>query len=97
MTVIDNVEEHRFTLETEEGTAQLVYRVDGDRLVLTHTEVPESLGGQGIGGQLVTAAVERVRRTGEAIRPECPYARSWLAKHPDRVEGITIDVTGLSD
>ena len=43
------------------------------------------------------APVERARRTGETIRPECPYARAWLAKHPDEVEGITVDLSGLAD
>mgnify|MGYP000905667958 FL=1 len=97
MTATDNVERHRFLYEVDGGTAQLVYRVEGDTLVLVHTEVPDEFGGRGIGGKLVAAAVERARRTGETIRPECPYARAWLAKHPDEVEGITVDLSGLAD
>ena len=90
ITVTDDLDTHRFVYEAEEGTAQLVYRLDGDRLVLTHTEVPESMGGRGIGGQLVAAAVERARRSGETIDPQCPYARSWLEKHSDETAGVSI-------
>lgn len=91
MDIIDETAQHRF-LGTEDGhEAQLVYRVDGDRLVLVHTEVPEALGGRGLGGQLVTAAVQRAEASGETLVPECPYARSWLRKHPDAAAGVTID------
>lgn len=91
MTVVDDVTTHRFRYETDEGTAQLVYRLEGDRLVLIHTEVPEAMGGQGIGGKLVAAAVERARASGETIDPQCPYARSWLEKHPDDIVGVSVD------
>lgn len=91
MDIIDETAQHRF-LGTEDGhEAQLVYRVDGDRLVLVHTEVPEALGGRGLGGQLVTAAVQRAEASGETLVPECPYARSWLRKHPEAAAGVTID------
>lgn len=85
--------ENRFVHRTDEGDAQLVYRAEDDRLILVHTEVPESLGGRGIAGQLVKAAVERARRTGETIAPWCPYARAWIERHPDDVKGMTIDLT----
>jgi predicted GNAT family acetyltransferase len=92
VTVRDDAENHRFVYETEEGTAQLVYRVRGNRLVLAHTEVPEAMGGRGIGGKLVEAAVERARSSGETIDPQCPYARAWIEKHPDAVDGVAVDL-----
>lgn len=91
MNVIDEVDNNRFVLETDEGTAQLVYSLDGDRMTLTHTEVPEVMGGKGIGGQLVAAAVQRARTSGETIVPQCPYARAWLEKHPDELAGVSVD------
>lgn len=91
MDIIDETGRSRF-VGTEDGhEAQLVYQVDGNRLTLVHTEVPEALGGRGLGGKLVTAAVERAERSGETVVPECSYARGWLRKHPDVAERITID------
>jgi predicted GNAT family acetyltransferase len=60
-------------------------------LTLVHTEVPDALGGRGVGGQLVRAALERAVRTGGTIAPGCRYARAWLEKHPDETAAATID------
>ena len=55
--VIDNRADSRFELTVDGAVAELIYRRRADRLVLLHTEVPKALGGRGIGGQLVQAAV----------------------------------------
>lgn len=87
----DDRDAGRFLLEIDGMEAELVYRSEGDRLVLVHTGVPDELGGQGIAGRLVRAAVARARDEGLTIVPWCPYARSWIEGHPDEVEGLTID------
>lgn len=89
--VTDNTAAHRFELSRDGYTAELVYRINGRRLVLVHTEVPEPLGGQGIGGLLVRAAVARAARDGLTLVALCPYARNWLEKHPDVVGDVAID------
>jgi predicted GNAT family acetyltransferase len=89
--VIDNVAEERFELTEDGHLAELVYHVHGDRLTLIHTEVPDELGGRGLGGELVRAALERARRDHLTIVPKCPYARSWLEKHRDQIGDVTID------
>jgi hypothetical protein len=58
---------------------------------LVHTEVPDGLSGQGIGGRLVAAAVERALGESLTLVPVCPYARRWLEDHPDDVAGVSID------
>lgn len=90
-TVVDDVERHRLVLREDGLDAQLVYRVRGDRLILVHTEVPEALGGRGIGGRLVRAAVERAQRSGETVVPSCPFARAWLTDHADVAASIAVD------
>jgi predicted GNAT family acetyltransferase len=67
--VIDLPEQSRFELNVDGRVAELVYRVEGRHLVLVHTEVPEALGGQGIGGRLVQAAVERAAAEGLTPSP----------------------------
>lgn len=96
VSIVDETEEERFVYREDGHEAQLVYETDegqgaGPRLFLLHTEVPEALGGRGIGGQLVRAVVERATRTSETIVPWCPYARKWLKDHPDQTSDITID------
>lgn len=50
---------------------------------INHTFVDESLRGQGVAGQLVQAAVDSILKSGSRIKATCPYAVSWLAKHPE--------------
>jgi predicted GNAT family acetyltransferase len=89
--VTDVPAEHRFVARVDGHEAELVYRLAGDRLTLVHTEVPEALGGRGLGGHLVRAALDRARREGLTVVPWCPFARRWLREHEDEATGVTID------
>ena len=89
--VIDNTDASRFELRADGWLAELVYRIRGDRLVLIHTEVPLELEGRGIGGRLVTAAVDRAAREGLTLVPLCPFARGWLERHPEAAGRAVID------
>ena len=83
--VVDNDGHNRLELVQGDERAELRYRVDGDRLVMEHTEVPESWGGQGVGGRLVIAAVTKAAREDLELVSECPFATKWMDKHPDEV------------
>ena len=89
--VIDNTDASRYELRADGSLAELVYRIRGDRLVLIHTEVPSELEGRGIGGRLVTAAVDRAAREGLTLVPLCPFARGWLERHPEMASKAVID------
>jgi len=89
--VIDNTDASRFELRADGRLAELVYHVRGDRLVLVHTEVPIEMEGHGVGGRLVTAAVDRAVREGLTLVPLCPFARGWLQRHPDAASKAVID------
>ena len=90
--VVDDAGRHRLLLTAEDGSeAELVYRRDGERLYLIHTEVPAAFRGQGTGGRLVTAALDVARRDSFTIVPWCPFARRWLDEHPDAGAEVSID------
>ena len=89
--VTDNTDASRFELRADGWLAELLYRIRGDRLVLVHTEVPFELEGRGIGGRLVTAAVDRAAREGLTLVPLCPFARGWLERHPEVASRAVID------
>jgi uncharacterized protein len=89
--VTDNAEDSRFELTVEGQLAELIYRRRGSRLVLIHTEVPEALERHGLGGVLVSAALERARAEQLTVVPVCPFARSWLERHPEAAAGVAID------
>ena len=89
--VRDDPGKSRLVVEQNGAEAELVYRRNGDRLILVHTGVPAELAGRGVGGQLVRAAVERAAAEGLTVVPWCPYARKWLEDHPDAAAAVTVD------
>jgi len=72
----------RFVLELDGHQAEATYRLDGDRMTIDHTHVPEAIGGRGLAGRLVQAAFDQARAEGWRVVPECSYARVWAERHP---------------
>jgi predicted GNAT family acetyltransferase len=63
--------------------AEMTYsRVDAALVIIDHTEVAPSLGGQGIGRRLLDAAVQWARDTGTKVMATCPYASVQFARDP---------------
>lgn len=89
--VRDNQASSRLEIAADGEIAELVYRVRAGRLVLVHTGVPESLGGRGLGGALVRAALAKAANGGLTVVPLCPFARDWLERHPGEATAVTID------
>ena len=59
------------------------YQKTDQLVVFTHTEVGPSLEGQGVGGTLVRAALDDIRRQGLRVLPVCPFVHSWMVRHPE--------------
>ena len=89
--ITDNAAASRFEVELDGRLAEMDYRVRGNRLVILHTLVPPEMGGHGVGGALVTFALDRAVRDGMTLVPICPFTRGWLQRHPDAAARVTID------
>jgi hypothetical protein len=64
--------------------AKMTYSQAGsDKLIIDHTEVDESLKGQGIGYKLVEASVIYAREKQIKILPLCPFAAAVFKKKND--------------
>jgi predicted GNAT family acetyltransferase len=82
-TVIDNLRESRFELETPSGPAVLEYRRNGKHLSLVHTEVPEAERRRGIATRLVEGVFLMARKEDLKLVPVCPFVRAWVERHPE--------------
>lgn len=73
----------RFSVEVDGETAYLDYEMDDGVMHITHTVVPEAIGGRGIAGQLVQAAFDHARSEGWKVKTVCEYAEAWAGRHPE--------------
>ncbi|MDQ4149787.1 MAG: N-acetyltransferase [Actinomycetota bacterium] len=86
-----NEKAERFETTVGGLTAELRYRLEGNRLLLVHTGVPRPIEGRGVGSALVRAAVEEGVRRSSKIVPLCWFARGWLERHPEVAAGADVE------
>ena len=71
----------RFSTVVDGVEGRVDYTREGDVLTITHTYVPTLIGGRGIAGALVKAALDYAREAGLRVNPRCSYADAWMRKH----------------
>jgi predicted GNAT family acetyltransferase len=81
--VVERPESGRFELDFPGGQAFAIYRSDGDRIVVTHTEVPSAFNGRGLGSQLAEGIFEIARASRRRVVPRCSFVAAWARRHPD--------------
>ena len=63
--------------------AEMTYsRTNATMIIIDHTDVDDSLRGEGVGRQLLDALVAWARSTGTKVLPLCPFAKSQFDKDP---------------
>ncbi len=83
LEVVHNPQKSRFELEQDGLFCVLEYHLVEGKIVFTHTEVPEALGGRGLGSRLVRAGLDYARRQRLKIRPLCSFVGAYVQKHPE--------------
>ena len=83
-TVLDVAESSRFEIHVDGRLAGFAeYRMKSPQLIVfTHTEIDDAFEGRGLGSTLVRAALDAARDRGLAVRPDCPFVRAYIARHP---------------
>lgn len=84
-SVEDSSERARYEVTVDGALAGFAAYRDrpGDIRVFTHTEIDGAYEGRGLGGLLVSTALDDVRSRGLTIRPLCPFVRGYLERHPE--------------
>jgi hypothetical protein len=76
-----------FIVEDKKRIAEMVYVMAGPKkMIIEHTEVEDSLKGQGVGVKLLETLVEFVRKEEIKIIPLCPFAKAQFRKREDLQE-----------
>jgi predicted GNAT family acetyltransferase len=81
--VVHNPALRRYELAVGNLVAVAYYRELGNTRVLTHTEVPFELSGQGLGTRLATGVFEDLKRTGWKAIAKCPFMSRFAVRHPE--------------
>ncbi|WP_448190373.1 GNAT family N-acetyltransferase [Azospirillum sp. sgz301742] len=81
--VTDNPARNRFELTMDGATAFAAYRIENGQLVFTHTEVPDSLSGHGVGSTLARGALDAARARGMPVVARCRFIADFIQKHPE--------------
>ena len=83
----------RFEISVDGTRAGLAQFVDADgQRIFFHTEVGDEFEGQGLAGQLVSAALDATRASGLRVVPVCPYVKRYVERHEeyaDLVDPVT--------
>lgn len=84
IALTDNKDARRFEMKVEGHTAFIEYIIVNDeKIFLTHTEVPEALGGKGIGKAIVKKALDLVRERQYRLVPLCPFVAAYMKRNPE--------------
>lgn len=82
--VVRNDDGSQYELRVGDALAGVItFRTRPGRLVLVHTEVDERFENRGLGGRLVSGALDDVRSQGLRVTPLCSFAASYIEEHPE--------------
>jgi predicted GNAT family acetyltransferase len=83
-TFTDNPQQHRFEAHLGDAlAAEAQYRLQGDTMVFTHTEVQPKYEGQGLGSKLARFALDSVRQRRLKVVAQCEFIATYIERHPD--------------
>lgn len=73
----------RFFLFVDGQRCVLDYTLQDHCMTITHTGVPDALGGRGLAAQLTKFALEYARAQHWKVIPRCSYAAVYIQRHAE--------------
>lgn len=66
------------------------YRIQGERVLFTHTEINPAFRHGGLGGALIQGALDFVAENSTLrVVAQCPFVADWIDAHPEYSELTT--------
>lgn len=78
-----DIEGKKYYVKVEDKLAYVDYIQAAERIFLTHTEVPKTLEGKGVGSELVRLVLEDIKKNDWTLVPLCPFIASYIKRHPE--------------
>lgn len=83
VNLTDNAAANQYEVHIDNQKARIEYIKAQGNIYLTHTEVPVSLEGRGIGSAMVKSALKDVQAQGLTLVPLCPFVALYIKNHPE--------------
>jgi predicted GNAT family acetyltransferase len=75
-------EAERYVITVDGEPAGLAQYRDREGLIaFVHTEIDDRFEGQGLGGRLVSFALDDARQRGLQVLPFCPFVNGYIERH----------------
>lgn len=81
--VVLNEARHRFELVVDGHMAYEVFERFPGGIAYVHTVVPKALEGRGVGSRLVRHVLDYAVAQGLKVRPDCPFVKAYIDRHPE--------------
>ena len=81
--LINNETDRQYEFHVDGFVPKIEYIKSGDKIYLTHTEVPKELGGKGIASSLAKQVLEDIQQKGWKLIPLCPFVVKYIQRHPE--------------
>jgi predicted GNAT family acetyltransferase len=78
-----NLAQQRFEWLEDGMLSVLDYQLQNGVMAITHTGVPEAVGGRGIAADLAKSALDTAREQGWGVRPLCSYVAAYIRRHKE--------------
>jgi len=84
-------DQQRGAFVIDEGTqrlAEMGIAIQGDNLVVYHTQVSDALRGQGVASKLFNTMIDYTRKNKLKVIALCPYVHKQLMRHSEQYADI---------
>lgn len=79
----ENKENRRYEAKIKDVIAFVEYEKEDGITFLLHTEVPETLGGQGVGSKMIRQVLLKIKAENSKVKIQCPFIQEYVDKHPE--------------
>ncbi len=82
--ITHNADQNRYELFLNDALASVAeYRLDGEKVVIFHTETSHQFRGRGIAAELVQWTLNDIRERGLTVVPDCWFVADFINAHPE--------------
>jgi predicted GNAT family acetyltransferase len=79
-----NADRSRYELFVDDELVGIAdYRLQGDVVVIPHTEIDRDKRGRGLGAVLVRGTLDEIKASGRTVVPQCWYVAEFIDEHPE--------------